>query len=495
MNFFELPFEQIKVGERARKDYGDLNDLKNSIARNGLFHPLVVDDLGNLVAGGRRYEAVKELGWKLVPVRLLKDLGLLERLEVELEENLQRKELSWQEEIELKSRIDKVKRELHGSKAQGEQKGEGKWGIVDTAKELHETPGNVSRDLQLARAIGVLPELASEESKVMAFRKLKRLSRLIERELLARQTMRLPAEDLPFKIHHGEALKVLRSLPADSVQCCVTSPPYWAQRDYGHVDQLGLEPDPELYVKKLVDIFDEVFRVLRKDGVAWVNIDDTYADESKGGAPTGFVYATAYGASVQMDSMKLTLSAGMKKKDLVGIPWMFAFEMRKRGWWLRSCVIWYKSSSTPEGTTDRPVNIHEYIFMFSKADVYKFNNQDWLNADPMKRKLRSVWPIDLAPTGDSQHIAAFPEELPRVCILAGSELGDIVLDPFVGSGSCGVAAVLNGREFIGIDLFEDYAKSAEQRLRAVYAEQASAEETEAEESEGEGEDVTTAAEL
>lgn len=475
----EIPFEAIELGERARQDYGDLNELKNSILRRGLIHPLVVNKQSDgrylLLAGGRRYAAIKELEWTSVAIRFYNDLSPLERLEIELEENLHRKNLEWPEEVALKAKIDTIKRQIHGSKQQGASNqyvdnNIGKFGILDLAKELHESPGNVSRDLQLARAIHVLPEIAKEDSKVMAFRKLKRLERLIERELLARQTMKLPSDELPFVIINADARAGIATLKDESVQCVVTSPPYWAQRDYGVVGQLGLEPTPALYVKNLADVFDDLLhRVLKKDGTLWVNIDDTYADENKGGAPTGFVYDTAYGASVSMSAQRLLLPSGTKKKDLVGIPWMFAFEMRQRGWWLRSAVIWYKSSSTPEGTTDRPVNVHEYVFMFAKSDVYKFNNQDWLNADPMKRKIRSVWPIDLAPTGDSGHIAAFPEELPGACIQASTDEGDVVLDPFVGSGSTGIAALHHDREFVGIDLHKDYADGAEQRLRATYA--------------------------
>lgn len=473
-----IPIERIVVEERARKELGDINELKNSILTHGLFHPLVVDGSFRLMAGGRRYAALKLLGWKEVPVMLFEELGERERLEVELEENLRRKELTWQEEIDLKSRIDKLKRELHGGKTQGEQHGAGKWGIQDTARELHETAGNVSRDLQLARAVKVLPELANEESKVLAFRKMKQIEKLIERELLARQTLRLPQEALPFRVLCGSAKEVLKSLAPDSIQCCVTSPPYWFQRDYGVAGQLGLEASAEAYVSELADIFDEVFRVLRKDGVAWVNIDDTYADENKGGTlREGFIYDNSYATSVKLDSSKLTLSPGLKKKDLVGIPWMFAFEMRRRGWWLRSCVIWTKATTAPEGATDRPVNTHEYVFLFSKSDMYLFNNADHLAADPSRRKLRSVWPIDLAPTGDTGHIAAFPEELPRVCVLAGSDEGDTVLDPFVGSGTTGVAALRTERQFIGIDLNPDYAAAAEHRLRAAWAGKISSEDT------------------
>lgn len=483
----EIKVELIVVGERARKDYGDINDLKNSISRNGLLHPIVIDDKFNLIAGGRRYEAVKILGWETVPIRLLGDLTPLERLEVELEENLQRKDMTWQETLMLVQRIDKVKRELYGSQTPGmrtdtSEAKDAKWGLADTAREIHQTPGNVSRDLQLARAMGVLPELHKEESKVMAFRMLKRLEKLIERELLARQTAKLPPDQLPFRLIHADAKAALAQLADESVQCVVTSPPYFNQRDYGVVGQLGLEVSPAEYIKNLADVFDELLhRVLKRDGVVWVNLDDTYADENKGGAPTGFVYDTAYATSVTMSAAKLILPEGTKKKDLVGIPWMFAFEMRSRGWWLRSCVIWSKSSSTPEGTTDRPVNVHEYIFMFSKADVYKFNNQDWLNEDPMKRKLRSVWNIDLVPTGDSGHIAAFPEELPRTCILASTDENDVVLDVFNGSGASGAAALMCNREYIGFDLNEEYIKASDQRLRAVYAEQAREEEEEDEE--------------
>jgi len=279
MNQFELDAEQIIVGERARKDMGDINELRNSIARNGLIHPVVVDDKYNLLAGERRLRALKELGWK-VPIRLLSDLGPLEKLEVELEENLRRKEFTWPEEVALKARIDAVKRQIHGSKTTGERtdvKDEGKWGIEDTANELHETAGNTSRDLQLARALTVMPELAVQESKVMAFRMMKRMESLIMRELLARQTMRLPSDELPFKILIGDSKALMAQLEPESVQCVVTSPPYWNQRDYGVAGQLGLEPSPEEYITKLADVFDDLLqRSLKKDGVLWVNLDDTY---------------------------------------------------------------------------------------------------------------------------------------------------------------------------------------------------------------------------
>lgn len=255
----------------------------------------------------------------------------------------------------------------------------------------------------------------------------------------------------------------LRSLPTESVQCCVTSPPYWGLRDYGHANQIGLEPTPEAFVATLTKVFREVRRVLKAEGTLWLNVGDTYNNRRRlrstshqpslnGREEKSWAEATLEGKT------RMTVThAGWKEKDLIGIPWMVAQSLRADGWYLRQEIIWQKSFGKPEPTRDRLPTRHESIFLLSKSKNYLFNR----SALPAWAK-DSVWQIP--PTGRSDHGAAFAEKLPLACILAGSNPSDTVLDPFAGSGTTGRVAERLGRFAWLIELNSNYASLCEKTL-------------------------------
>lgn len=273
----------------------------------------------------------------------------------------------------------------------------------------------------------------------------------------------------------GDALERLKELQDGSIDCCVTSPPYYKLRDYKTDGQVGQENTPEKYIDKLRRIFQEVERVLKDDGTLWVNIGDSYTS--------------------CIDSRKLPY----KEKELIGIPWMLAFALRSDGWYLRQDIIWNKTNTIPESVTDRCVRCHEYIFLFSKRPHYYFNHkaiQEKSINGPVKdngvheriggkkytetpdqfyrtksgsaynytgkRNKRDVWNVATAHTLE-KHFATFPEALITPCILAGTREGETVLDPFAGIGTTGVVANKLGRNAICIEINPDYAKRAQER--------------------------------
>jgi DNA modification methylase len=331
--------------------------------------------------------------------------------------------------------------------------------------------------------------------------------------------------------HIGDCRALLRELPDGCAQTCITSPPYWGLRDYGHPDQIGLEQTPEEYVAQLVAVFREVRRVLADDGTLWINLGDSYAgtgsgpqgatgqmsdraiaavrsNVTKGGpdrpgacrAPARGPRAdnnrrsTLEGSTSAQDAARnarergRNAAAGLKPKDLVGIPWEVAFALRADGWYLRSDIIWHKPNPMPESVRDRPTKAHEYVFLLSKGERYFYDNRaaaepsKWLGqnrssraaalsampgAPPHrglrhdqpsgKRNLRSVWTVPTQPFKGA-HFATFPPRLIEPCVLAGSRPGDLVLDTFFGSGTTGMVAERNGRRWIGFDLgYEDVA--------------------------------------
>lgn len=324
------------------------------------------------------------------------------------------------------------------------------------------------------------------------------------------------------KILQGDCLMSLKSLPDESINMCVTSPPYYALRDYGVDGQIGLEETPEAYIQRLADVFDEVYRVLKKDGTLWVNIGDSYNGNKVGNTNDKWT-------DVNTDSFKKEKWSGCKTKDLIGIPWMLAFELRKRGWYLRQDIIWCKKNPLPESVTDRCTKAHEYIFLLSKSPRYyfdyeaiqeeatgydgrkdtmmkgsqKYDNESIMPNQPVQtmaargherwkfknlqdkgqtnhtmherrakgmkdivypvRNKRSVWTVNTKPFKDA-HFAVFPEHLIAPCILAGSKEGGIVLDPFMGSGTTAVVSKKLGRKYLGCELNPEYIKIAERRL-------------------------------
>lgn len=294
----------------------------------------------------------------------------------------------------------------------------------------------------------------------------------------------------------GDALEGLRALPSGCAYACVTSPPYFGLRDYGVEGQLGLEGNVEAYLGNMVRVFREVRRVLRPDGTLWLNLGDSYAADSGPQPPSG--------TRNQHNHVSRHVPDGFKRKDLLGIPWRLALALQEDGWYLRSDIVWYKTNAMPEAVTDRPTRAHEYIFLLAKQEKYyydaaavaepcgtkgnarsfrgggaytggaSFDNSggkereshgNTANSSGTRNK-RDVWAVAAAHL-DIPHFATFPKELIRPCILAGSPPGGAVLDPFFGSGTTGLAALGEGRRFIGIELNPEYAALASKRIHEV----------------------------
>ena len=289
-------------------------------------------------------------------------------------------------------------------------------------------------------------------------------------------------------------------------QMCVTSPPYFGLRDYGHEGQIGLEQTPEEYITAMVEVFRCVRDVLADDGTLWLNIGDSYVatgGEYKNGSQgkTSIVGKTSpesvpcHGRIARRKAME---AGGLKQKDLIGIPWMLAFALRADGWYLRQDIIWHKPNPMPESVRDRCTKAHEYIFLMSKSYRYYFDHEAIKepakvssegirfggskygdSKDPKhatksgnvskeydKANKRSVWSVATRPYKGA-HFATFPLSLIEPCILAGSRPGDIVLDPFMGSGTTAAGALLHGRQYIGCELNSEYAPLQNQRLLDV----------------------------
>ena len=261
-------------------------------------------------------------------------------------------------------------------------------------------------------------------------------------------------------IFEGDALTVLRRLPAGSVRCVVTSPPYWGLRDYGSEEQIGLEGTMQQFLHRLVSIFAEIKRVLSDDGTLWLNIGDGYTSGNRGyRAPDKKNPARAM--DVRPDTPE-----GLKPKDLIGIPWRLAFALQDDGWYLRSDVVWNKPNAMPESVKDRPARSHEFLFMLTKSERYFY---DWqavreVAAGGGLRNRRSVWNVNTRPFAGA-HFATFPPDLIRPCIQASTQPGDYVLDPFFGSGTVGLVCQEESRQYIGIELNPEYVALAAERLQ------------------------------
>ena len=300
----------------------------------------------------------------------------------------------------------------------------------------------------------------------------------------------------------GDCLESVKGLPDQSVNCCVTSPPYFGLRDYGHAGQIGLEATPDEFIAKLVAVFREVRRVLRDDGTLWVNIGDSYAASGTGGLSSKPSLMTG-GRSTQEEATKRpnkTGFDGIKTKDLIGIPWMLAFALRADGWYLRQDIIWSKPNPMPESVTDRCTKAHEYIFMLSKSARYYFDSaaisEPATNAGKVvslgeksmsagqasganiaasgngladsytvveTRNKRSVWTVTTKPFSEA-HFATFPPDLIEPAILAGCPVGGTVLDPFGGAGTTGLVCDRLQRSAILCELNPAYAEMARKRI-------------------------------
>lgn len=318
----------------------------------------------------------------------------------------------------------------------------------------------------------------------------------------------------------GDAIDVLRQMETESVDCCVTSPPYYNLRDYGVEGQIGLETTPEEYISKLVDVFREVRRVLKNSGTLWLNIGDSYAGSGKGKNDIRTDNKGNKGSKVNSSLQGNFRSAEIKPKDLIGIPWLLAFALRADGWYLRQDIIWHKPNCMPESVRDRYTRSHEYIFLLSKSRRYYYDSeaisepiagsstkrylqnieaQKGSDRQPgktngnmkavlprfggekyaegsirtkngnvyipsLRRNKRDVWTVSTAGFKGA-HFAVFPEKLIEPCVLAGCPIGGTILDPFCGSGTVGVVAAKSERKFIGIELNPQYAEIAKKRAK------------------------------
>lgn len=330
---------------------------------------------------------------------------------------------------------------------------------------------------------------------------------------------------MAYEILNGDCLEVLKTLDTESVQTCITSPPYFGLRDYGVQGQIGLEETPAAYLEKLLSVFSEVRRVLRADGTLWLNLGDSYANDRKwGGSSGGFHAKKLHGNTSIGRTRKFT---GLKPKDLMMMPHRVAIALQEDGWFVRQTIIWHKLNPMPESVKDRCTNAHEYIFLLTKSQNYYFdaeaiaedcspntharaskelminravregvdtrggnqgngkipaispkalkgdaqfnvrNNSSWSSSTLQivpKRNKRSVWSTHTEANKEA-HFATFPQKLIEPCVLAGSKSGDTVLDPFNGAGTTGVVAQKHGRNYIGIEINPEYVDITEKRIR------------------------------
>ncbi|RWU16260.1 DNA-methyltransferase [Xanthomonas phaseoli] len=317
------------------------------------------------------------------------------------------------------------------------------------------------------------------------------------------------------RIHVGDCLNILPILDNASVQTCITSPPYYGLRDYGMAGQIGLEETPAAYVARLVAVFAEVRRVLRDDGTLWLNLGDSYAAGGRGGGGSFMAERAdaAWSGRGEATGWR-SAPAGLKHKDLVGIPWRVAFALQEAGWYLRQDIIWAKPNPMPESVGDRCTKAHEYLFLLSKSPRYYFDQgaireqatgsaikadgtrsrrdsfaragavahhvlpgqqaaqhretRDGEAFDIDTRNKRSVWTVATKPFREA-HFATFPEQLIEPCVLAGAPAGGVVLDPFMGAGTTAVVAERLGRRWLGVELNPEYADIAQERLRGISA--------------------------
>jgi site-specific DNA-methyltransferase (cytosine-N4-specific) len=257
-------------------------------------------------------------------------------------------------------------------------------------------------------------------------------------------------------VFQGDAEVLLKQLPSNFFRCCITSPPYWGLRDYGTEGQIGAEEEPSDYIDRLIAVFEQVCRVLTEDGTLWLNIGDSYTSGNRA------YRAPDKKSPVRAMSYRAKTPAGLKPKDLVGIPWRLAFALQQAGWYLRSDIIWEKPNCMPESVKDRPTRAHEYLFLFSKSLKYYYDYESIVESSGRNR--RTVWPIPTEPFSGA-HFATFPPKLVEPCILAGSQPGDWVLDPFFGSGTVGVVSEQQHRNYLGIELNPRYVQLAVKRIR------------------------------
>lgn len=306
-------------------------------------------------------------------------------------------------------------------------------------------------------------------------------------------TLKLKYKNHSIELYHGDAIEELKKLPSDSIQTCITSPPYYCQRDYGHLQQIGLETTLEQYISRLVEVFEEVRRVLKPDGTLWINIADTYVG---GGRNKGNVKPSPKNTQKHMAETVGTIRAGgtLKHKDMLLVPFELAKALRDAGWYLRQDIIWQKPNCMPESVKDRCTRSYEHVFLFSKSQKYKFNYlaiqepatycdtvrgsagvlgamnagkrivafQKLTNPN-LKRNKRDVWTVATTPS-KFKHYATFPMQLIEPMVLAATNEGDSILDPFMGTATTGEVTLLKKRKFVGIELVEQNFEICYKRL-------------------------------
>ena len=307
------------------------------------------------------------------------------------------------------------------------------------------------------------------------------------------------------KIICGDALETLKNFPNESINCCITSPPYYGLRDYHKKEQIGREKTVEEYLERLVAVFREVRRILKKDGTCFVVIGDSYAGSGGKGQYMDPKYPKGRNGQNSSITQKML---GYKSKDLMGIPWRLALALREDGWYLRSDIIWHKENAMPEACRDRPTRSYEHVFLLSKSSRYYYDYEQM--SEPMKgvskkryargrksdnkylkensgaklqkinearkygeykgdnipqfRNKRDIWTINTT-SFRGNHYAAFPPKLVEICMLAGCPKGGVILDPFIGSGTVGFVALMQDRNYIGIELNEEYVNLARKRIK------------------------------
>jgi len=294
----------------------------------------------------------------------------------------------------------------------------------------------------------------------------------------------------------AQSCETMEQIPDGVVQTCVTSPPYFGLRDYGVDGQIGLESTVDAYVARMVAVFREVRRTLRDDGVLWINLGDSYNSGASGGLG-GSTLGGGQSNQARSNRFGRNIISELKPKDLIGIPWRVAFALQADGWWLRSDIIWHKPNPMPSSVSDRCTSSHEYVFMLSKSERYFFDadaiSEPAIYAGDIKsnnagknhlssnatqvgfireggvtvketRNKRDVWTIATTPYSDA-HFATFPVELPTLCIRAGSREGDLVLDPFMGSGTVAEVAEGLGRQWVGYEINPAYHELIAERTR------------------------------
>jgi len=300
------------------------------------------------------------------------------------------------------------------------------------------------------------------------------------------------------RIEFGDCRDIMKRWADEGVkvQTCVTSPPYFGLRDYGHDGQIGLEETVDEYVAAIVDVFKRVKDLLADDGTLWLNLGDSYYNYRPGKGQS-LVKQTVSNTDQDLPqncARRGNKQAGLKEKDLIGIPWRVAFALQADGWYLRQDIIWHKPNPMPESVRDRCTKNHEYIFLLTKKSKYYFDNEaikepvkeDWGTRDRTDGKYhnegsgltphsgleksyetankRSVWTVTTKPFSGA-HFAVFPPDLIEPCVLAGSKPNDIVLDPFMGSGTTAAVAQRLNRLYLGCELNEEYKKLQDERLK------------------------------